>query len=112
MSILTRFRDWRRKRYLKYLNSTGTGMTVRPKNTWIPHWLRGDYTLKNSELIFAAVTRISNSLSAMPIQLYQGAKPLRNELNAWFAFTPNPLMTSAQFLKTMEACRCTSGNCL
>ena len=111
MSILTRFRDWRRKRYLKYLNSTGTGMTVRPKNTWIPHWLRGDYTLKNSELIFAAVTRISNSLSAMPIQLYQGAKPLRNELNDRIAFSPNPLMTSAQFFKTMEACRCTSGNC-
>ena len=111
MSILTRFRDWRRKRYLKYLNSTGTGMTVRPKNTWIPHWLRGDYTLKNSELIFAAVTRISNSLSAMPIQLYQGAKPLRNELNDRIAFSPNPIMTSAQFFKTMEACRCTSGNC-
>ncbi|MBR4472524.1 MAG: phage portal protein [Oscillospiraceae bacterium] len=111
MSILTRFRDWRRKRYLKYLNSTGTGMTVRPKNTWIPHWLRGDYTLKNSELIFAAVTRISNSLSAMPIQLYQGAKPLYNELNDRISFSPNPLMTSAQFFKTMEACRCTAGNC-
>lgn len=111
MSILSRFREWRRSRALKYLNSTGTGMTVRPKNTWIPHWLRGDYTLKNSELIFAAVTRISNSLSAMPIQLYQGAKPLRNELNDRIAFSPNPLMTSAQFFKTMEACRCTSGNC-
>ena len=86
-------------------------MTVRPKNTWIPHWLRGDYTLKNSELIFAAVTRISNSLSAMPIQLYQGAKPLYNELNDRISFSPNPLMTSAQFFKTMEACRCTAGNC-
>ena len=111
MSILSRFREWRRSRALKYLNSNVTGMTVRPKNTWIPHWLRGDYTLKNSELIFAAVTRISNSLSAMPIQLYQGAKPLRNELNDRIAFSPNPLMTSAQFFKTMEACRCTSGNC-
>ena len=111
MSILTRFRAWRKQRALKYLNSTGTGMTVRPRNTWIPHWLRGDYTLKNSELIFAAVTRISNSLSAMPIQLYQGAKPVYNELNDLMAFSPNPLMTSAQFFKTMEACRCTSGNC-
>ena len=111
MSILSRLRERRRKRYLKYLNSTGTGLTVRPRNTWIPHWLRGDYTLKNSELIFAAVTRISNSLSAMPIQLYQGAKPVYNELNDLMAFSPNPLMTSAQFFKTMEACRCTSGDC-
>ena len=111
MSILSRFRERRRKRYLKYLNSTGTGLTVRPRNTWIPHWLRGDYTLRNSELIFAAVTRISNSLSAMPIQLYQGAKPVYNELNDLIAFSPNPLMTSAQFFKTMEACRCTAGDC-
>lgn len=111
MSILSRLREWRRKRYLKYLNSTGTGITARPRNTWIPHWLRGDYTLKNSELIFAAVTRISNSLSAMPIQLYQGAKPVYNDLNDLMAFSPNPLMTSTQFFKTMEACRCTAGDC-
>ena len=65
MSILSRFREWRRSRALKYLNSNGTGLTVRPRHTWIPHWLRGDYTLKNSELIFAAVTRISNSLSVI-----------------------------------------------
>ena len=111
MSILSRFREWRRGRALKYLNSTGSRLTVRPRHTWIPHWLRGDYTLKNSELIFAAVTRISNSLSAMPIQLYQGAKPVYSELNDLISFSPNPLMTSAQFFKTMEACRCTAGNC-
>ena len=114
MSIQTWLRERRVKRYLKYLNSNNvnvSGMTVRPRRTWIPHWLRGDYTLKNSELIFAAVTRISNSLSAMPIQLYQGAKPVYNELNDMMSFSPNPLMTSAQFFKTMEACRCTAGNC-
>ena len=114
MSIQTWLRERRIKRYLKYLNSNNvnvSGMTVRPKNTWIPHWLRGDYTLKNSELIFAAVTRIANSLSAMPVQLYQGAKPLYNELNDTMAFSPNPLMTSTQFFKTLEACRCTAGNC-
>ena len=114
MSILTRLRERRIKRYLKYLNSNNvnvSGMTVRPRNTWIPHWLRGDYTLKNSELIFAAVTRISNSLSAMPVQLYQGAKPVYNELNDLMAFSPNPRMTSTQFFKTMEACRSTAGDC-
>ena len=117
MSILTKYRERRRERIItKYLNTYQKSLTVigsRPKqrNLWIPHWLRGDYTLKNSELIFAAVTRISNSLSAMPIQLYQGAKPVYNELNDLMSFSPTPLMTSAQFFKTMEACRCTAGNC-
>lgn len=112
MSIFTRFRERRRNRIItKYLNSQGSALNVRPKSTWIPHWLRGDYTLKNSELIFAAVSRISNSLASMPIQLYQGSKPVYNGLNDLVAFSPNPLMTSSQFFRSMEACRGTAGNC-
>lgn len=112
MSIFTRLRDRRRNRIItKYLNSQGTGLTIRPKNTWIPHWLRGDYTLRNSELIFAAVSRISNAFSAMPFQLYQGSKPVYNALNDLVSVAPNPLMTSTQFFRSMEACRCTTGDC-
>lgn len=78
--------------------------------SWLPHWLRGDYTLKNSELLFSAVSRISNSLSAMPIQLYKGSMPMHTDLNDLVSFSPNPNMTSCQFFKTLEACRDTSGN--
>lgn len=78
--------------------------------SWLPHWLRGDYTLRNSELLFSAVSRISNSLSAMPIQLYRGSVPVYNDLNDLVSFEPNPSMTSCQFFKTLEACRDTSGN--
>ena len=112
MSIWTTLRDRRRKRIIaKYLNSNNMVLATRPQRIWIPHWLSGDYTLRNSELIFAAVSRISNSLSAMPVQLYKGAKPVYNELNDLMGFSPNPLMTSCQFFKTMEACRGTSGDC-
>lgn len=76
----------------------------------MPHWLRGDYTLRNSELLFSAVSRISNALSAMPIQLYRGSVPVRSDLNDMVSFAPNPNMTSCQFFKTLEACRDTSGN--
>ena len=79
--------------------------------SWQPRWLRGDYTLRNSELLFAAVSRISNSLAAMPIQLYMGPQPKKNGLNDLVGFEPNPNMTSTQFIKTLETCRCTSGNC-
>lgn len=112
MSILTTLRDRRRKRIIaKYLNANNMVLARRPQRLWFPHWLTGDYTLRNSELIFAAVSRISNALSAMPVQLYKGAKPVYNELNDLISFSPNPLMTSCQFFKTMEACRGTSGDC-
>ncbi len=112
MSIFTFFRDRRRQRIItKYLNSRDVQIIGRPSSTWIPHWLRGDYTLRNSELIFAAVSRISNAISAMPVQLYKGSKPVYNDLNDLISANPNFQMTSAQFFKTMEACRSTAGDC-
>ena len=112
MSIFTTLRDRRRARIIaKYLNTNGIVLARRPAHVWFPHWLSGDYTMKNSELIFAAVSRLSNSLSAMPIQLYKGAKPIYDELNDMVSFAPNALMTSSTFFKTMEACRGTAGDC-
>lgn len=79
--------------------------------TFFPRWLRGDYTLQNSELIFSAVSRISNTLSAMPVQLYRASTPvMKSPLADLISFAPNPNMTSCQFFKTMEACRGTDGN--
>lgn len=71
--------------------------------------IRGDYTLENSELIFSAVTRISNALSAMPLQLYQYAKPVSNDLSELMCVAPNYSPT-CQWVKSMEACRNTYGN--
>lgn len=88
---------------------TGTKTLVR-SSSFLPRWLRGDYTLQNSELIFSAVSRISNALSAMPVQLYRSTTPVKNELNDMIGFAPNSNMTSCQFFKTMEACRGTEGN--
>lgn len=76
-----------------------------------PFFIRGDYTLKNSELIFAAVSRISNALSAMPIHLYRASTLVKNsDLADLISSEPNMNMASCQWFKTMEACRCTYGN--
>ncbi len=112
MSIITRIKEIRRNRIIK--SALGSGLIVRGKEQ-LPggrsvFWSRGDFTLENSELLFSAVSRISNSLSAMPIQLYMGSKAIKNELNDLVSFSPNPSMTSCQFIKTMESCRGTSGN--
>jgi len=113
MSIISRLRERRRKQIIAKVLVTPdrTPSRLHIGHTWIPHWLRGDYTLRNSELIFAAVSRISNAFSAMPVQLYRGASPVRNDLNDMVSFAPNPYMTSCTFFKTLEACRGTTGDC-
>lgn len=114
---MERFRLWRRQRKTPALTSGIEKSATQPIRTaarmlrmWLPTWLRGDYTLTNSELIFAAVSRISNSLSAMPVRLYKGPNRQSGRLADLAGFSPNPNMTACQFFKTMEACRCTYGN--
>lgn len=102
-------KDWfRRKKTAKA--SDGGARTRWPTKGSGATWTRGDYTMHNSELLFAAVSRISNALSVMPIQLYRDSRPVKNDLAELMRFAPNPCMTSCQWLKTMEACRCTYGN--
>ena len=90
--------------------SSGRDSVMEFRRGRLLSWLRGDYTLQNSELLFSAISRISNSLSAMPVRLYKGTEPADNNVGELVGFSPNPNMTSSQFFKTMEACRCTYGN--
>ena len=107
MSIFSRFSQ----RKEKTLHSPGSTPAYKELRRGVTaRWLRGDYTLRNSELLFSAVSRISNSLSAMPVQLYKGSKPVYDELNTLVSLQPNTNITSCQFFKSLEACRCTSGN--
>ncbi len=113
MGVLESLKKWRRDRLVKAVIAQGLAVPSRPviRHSWLPRWLRGDYTMQNSELLFSAVSRISNALSAMPIRLYRGATVAKGDLNDLVGYEPNPNMTSCQFFKTLEACRCTSGNC-
>ena len=113
MGVFEFLKRRRRARIIKAALAEGLVVPSRQmiRHNWLPRWLRGDYTLQNSELLFSAVSRISNALSAMPIQLYRGTSMVKNDLNDLVGFEPNPSMTSCQFIKTLEACRCTSGNC-
>ncbi len=118
MGILTNLIGQRRKRparatpdVKKAAEKTPSGTKVlRTAYSFLPRFLRSDYTLQNSELIFSAVTRRANALSAMPVQLYRGSKQVKNSLNDLVNAVPNSYMTSCQLFKTMEACCCTEGN--
>jgi HK97 family phage portal protein len=105
-------RQRRRERIIKAALAGGLTVPSRRALTgsWLPRWIRGDYTMRNSELIFSAVSRISTTLSAMPAQLFRGSEPVQSPLNDLLRRAPNPNMTASQFFKTLEACRCTGGN--
>lgn len=88
---------------------------TRDKPDWGSYWpvnrTRGDYTLTTSEAIYSAVSRIANTVAAMPLHLYKGFEPqLDSPLERLIAYAPNPAMTPYLFRQTMEACRNSEGN--
>ena len=71
----------------------------------------GDYRLENCELIFAAVSRIANALSAMrPAVYFQSSRVYSDPRAVLLTHHPNNYMTSAAFFRTLETARLTSGN--
>lgn len=71
---------------------------------------RADYVLTGSEAIYAAVSRISGTIAALPIHLYKGQQLQQDhELERLIAYAPNPCMTPFVFRQSMEASRNTEG---
>ncbi len=71
---------------------------------------RADVTLQGHEAIYAAVTRIANTVASIPVHVYKGwerqdTHPLEKLLN----LSPNPSMSAYIFKQTMEAFRNTEG---
>lgn len=71
---------------------------------------RADVTLQGHEAIYAAVTRIANTVASIPLHVYKGRErqdthPLEKLLN----LSPNPSMSAYIFKQTMEAFRNTEG---
>lgn len=115
MGLFDFFKRRRRERALAKALVAGGSVPSRSRTEQPTNWLlwrRGDYTLANSELLFSAVSRISNALSAMPVHLYRDSTVAKDHpLNDLISVAPNSSMTSCTWLRTMEACRDTSGNC-
>ena len=71
---------------------------------------RGDATLTTSEAIYAAVSRISNTVAMLPLHLYRGMELQKDDWREKLMQQPNPGMTPFFFQQTMEAFRNTEGN--
>ena len=70
-----------------------------------------DWNLKNSEAIYAAVSRIANSMAMLPLHLYRDYEIAGDDVREKLVgYMPNGWMTPYIFKSTMEAFRNTCGN--
>jgi len=67
-------------------------------------------TLASNETIFAAVSRLSNSMASLPVKLYRDFSPVNTRIADLIANAPNQSMTSFEFIRTLEVMRDTFGN--
>ena len=72
---------------------------------------RADMTIQGNEAIYAAVSRISNTIAAMPIHYYKGFEIQRDHpLERLMSLEPHPNFTAFGWRQTMEVMRNTEGN--
>ncbi len=79
---------------------------------WLPVYrARADNTMRGNEAIYAAVSRIANTVASMPLHLYKGYElQAGHPLEQLVGRAPNENFTPFGFLQTMEAFRNTEGN--
>ena len=79
---------------------------------WLPVYRpRADNTMRGNEAIYAAVSRISNTVASMPLHLYKGYElQAAHPLERLVGLAPNDHFTPFGFLQTMEAFRNTEGS--
>lgn len=72
---------------------------------------RADATIQGNEAIYAAVSRISNTIAAMPIHYYKGYEiQTDHPLERLMSLEPHPNFTAFGWRQTMEVMRNTEGN--
>ena len=72
---------------------------------------RADATIQGNEAIYAAVSRISNTIACMPIHFFKGYEIQENHpLERLISLEPHPNFTAFTWRQTMEVMRNTEGN--
>ena len=72
---------------------------------------RADATIQGNEAIYAAVSRISNTIASMPIHFYKGYEIQKDHpLERLISLEPHPNFSAFTWRQTMEVLRNTEGN--
>ena len=95
------FDIWRRKRE--------ESREIRGRMTFPQRAIMTNATMSNSEAIYSAVSRISNTFGMIPIGIYKGYERQRDSI-AQLLEHPNDNMTAMEFYRTLEVDRLTTGN--
>ena len=73
--------------------------------------VRADATIQGNEAIYAAVSRIANTVASMPMHIYKGFEIQRDHpLERLVSLEPNPNFSAFTWRQTMEVLRNTEGN--
>lgn len=109
MGILNTIKAHRQARRLaRTRDEPGSVSTRDVRSVWKT---RADRTMTNSEAIYAAVSRIANTIASLPIHLYRDREVMKDHpLEYLIAYRPSPCMTAFTFRQTMEANRNNEGN--
>lgn len=86
------------------------GQTVRSRDLKYINRPRADRTIEGNEAIYAAVSRISNTIASMPVHFYRGYEIQENHpLERLISLEPHPNFTAFSWKQTMEVLRNTEG---
>lgn len=73
-------------------------------------WGIDNSTLTTNETIFSIITRLSNTMSSLPLKMYKEYEVEHNDTSDVLTNAPNQNMTSFDFMNKMEVARNEKGN--
>jgi HK97 family phage portal protein len=105
-------RWWDRLKSAIYGAVTGWNGTNFDFTNWMGRtfWGVDNSTLATNETIFSVITRLSNSLASLPLKLYRNYDLASNQAADVLINSPNPNMTSFEFIRNLETIRNEKGN--
>jgi len=111
LNILTRIKNiWRDRRS----RNAQTAVFGNFKSWFSPHNIfarKSEHIISNNEMIFAAITKLANAMSSLPLKLYKNLEHQSSHpLDYLVSVSPNNSMTAFTFVQTMEVLRNAHGN--
>jgi len=103
---------WQRTKRAAYMAYAGWQGATWDFNNWIGRtfWGIDNSQLATNETIFSVISRLANTMSALPIKLHQHYDVIQNDVSDVLINEPNQNMSSYDLLNSLEVSRNETGN--
>lgn len=103
---------WQRVKTAAFMAKAGWSGATWDFNNWFGRtfWGIDNSQLATNETIFSVISRLANTMSALPIKLYQNYDVIYNDASDTLLNEPNQNMSSFDLLNAMEVSRNEHGN--